>query len=419
MTDDRRPIVSPARLGPSSRLFVARAIGLTASIVTVLITARVLGPEGRGHVASFAVLTMTASTILGFGMGIGAYSLTASDGVDATALAPPFVLWACLVVGATTVIALATGAVGLLEAWVGPGGVILAPMAGLAAGTQFLSLGFTQFATGLGRSGVTALGYGLPSICIMIATLVAAVVMPSEPGFIGAQVAGWIVAATAMVVVLGLPIRPSSRGLRRLVARARTAGVGEVANALSYRLDVLILGPISGAGSVGIYSLAVQVLEPIWIVSSAASTGLLIRLRNIPRSEWWKTTSATLPLVIGLTALGAAGAIVLLPIMIAFVGRGFDQSQQVALVLAPGIVMLAVSKVLAAYNIASGRLGMSSFVGVATVVVTTALDLALMPRFGAIGAGIASSVGYGLSMVIWIVASRRLAQRPDIANRPA
>ena len=419
MTDGRRAGVSLARLGPSSRLFLARSIGLTASVVTVLITARVLGPEGRGHVASFAVLTITASTILGFGMGIGAYSLTASDGVDAAALAPPFVLWACFVAAATTVIALAAAAIGLLEAWVGPGGAILGVMAGLAAGAQFLALGFTQFATGLGRSGITALGYGLPSICIMTATLVAAVVLPSGPGFIGAQVGGWFVAATVMIVALGLPIRPSTRGLRQLVRRARTAGVGEVANALSYRLDVLLLGPISGAASVGIYSLAVQVLEPIWIVSAAASTGLLIRLRAIPRPEWWKTTTATLPVVVGLTALGAIAAIVLLPIMIAFVGRGFDQSQQVAIVLAPGIVMLAVSKVLAAYNIASGRLGMSSFVGIATVLMTTVLDLALMPQLGAIGAGIASSVGYGLSMVMWIAASRRLARRPDLADRPA
>lgn len=392
---------------PTGRIFVARVIGLGAALVTLLITARLLGPDGRGHLTTFVVLTMIAATILGLGTGIGAYSLAASGEASADELASWVGIWFLAVILGSAIAGLALGVVGLLDDLLGPTWGILVPLLAIGAGLQYLAMALTQLATGLGRSGAAALGFGLPALCVMVASVGVAMVRPDAFSFMVAHVAGWLAAAVALVLVLSLSLRPSRRGLAVLLGRARPAAAGDIFNALSYRLDVLLLGLISGPASVGVYGLATQALEPIWIIATSVSNGLLIRLREAQREVWARITARTLPSVVLLSAAGGLVVVVLMPLFIGLVGRAFGPSQVVAVALVPGITFLAVSKVLAAYNIASGHLGLSSVVGTASLAVTTALDLLLMPTLGATGAALASTVGYGASMLLWIGVSRR------------
>lgn len=396
---------------PSGRIFIARLIGLVAALVTVLITARVLGPEGRGHLATFAVLMMFAATILGLGTGVAGYSMAASSEAEAPELGGWIGAWCVAVIAFVAIVALALQHLGVLEHLLGSTSGMVVPLLAIGAGLQYLATALAQLATGLGRSGAAALGFGLPSLGAMVATVAVAIVGPDATWFMGAQVAGLLAAVVALAVVLRVSLRPSRRGLGALLRRGRPAAIGDISNALSYRLDVLLLGLISGSAGVGVYSLATQMLEPIWIFATSISNGLLIRLRDAPRKTWSRATARTLPAVILLSAAGGIAVVALMPIVINVTGRAFGASQIVGIALLPGVVCLAVSKVLAAYNIASGRLGLSSVVGVGSLSVTTALDLVLMPSLGATGAALASTIGYGASMSLWIMASHRWAAR--------
>ena len=397
--------------GPSGRIFAARVIGLGAALVTLLITARLLGPDGRGHLTTFAVLTMFAATILGLGSGIGAYSLAASGEASADELASWVAAWFLVVIVAAAIGVVALGTVSPLDSLLGASWATLVPLLAIGAGLQYLATALTQLATGLGRSGSAALGFGLPAVCVMIASVAVSIVRPDALSFMMAHVAGWLAAAVALAISLSISLRPSWRGLAILLGRARPAAAGDISNALSYRLDVLLLGLISGPASVGVYGLATQALEPIWILAASVSNGLLIRLRGAPQEAWARITAQRLPAVVLFSAAGGVVVVGVMPVFIGMVGRAFGPSQVVAAALVPGIVFLAVSKVLAAYNIASGRLALSSVAGAATLAITTTLDLLLMPTLGATGAALASTVGYCASMLLWVGASRRSARR--------
>lgn len=400
-------------IGPSTLVFLARVISLGAAIVTVLITARTLGPEGRGHVAVFAVLVLTSSTVLGFGTGVAAYSLAALDGTSPAVIARALVSWSLGLTVVAGAIALGISWSGQLDRWLGRDADMASVLLGLGSGAQYLALALSQLATGTGRAGVTALGFGMPAVFTMVITILASLVAPGASSFMVAQVAGWMLAAVSLAAVLSVSLLPSRADIPALSVRARRAALGEVANALSYRLDILLLAAIAGPGSVGVYSLAVQVVEPVWIVATAMSSGLLLRLRHLPRPRWARVTVSRLPTAVLFSMFGVAAVIALIPLAVTYVGPGFEQTQGVAICLAPGVVALAVSKILAAYNIACGRLAMGSVVATVSVIATTALDLALIPMMGAFGAAIASSLGYGVSMLLWIVMSGLWARRPS------
>jgi O-antigen/teichoic acid export membrane protein len=403
-----RPAFHSRLSSPSSRIFIGRALALIAGVVTVLVTSRGLGPDGRGHVATFAVLMTISSTVLGFGAGVATYSLVARDEAEAIAVGRGLVLWSIGLLLAVAASAAAASTAGLLAVWLGStSGVVIGLLAVGAAG-QFLAMGLIQLATGDGRATTTALGFGLPSVLVMVATLFANVSGPSIEAFMAAQATGWIVAALVLALILAVPLVPSASAIRAIAARGRAAAIGDLANVLSYRLDILLLGLISGPAAVGVYSLAVQVLEPVWILATSASNGLLIRLRRLPAAEWAAATHRTIGPVTIVTAACAIATVALVPVAIAIVGAGFSGAQVAAAVLLPGIVMLAVSKILAAFQIASGRLGLSSGIATASVVCTTVADIALMPGLGATGAALASSIGYGVSMALWVSAFPRI-----------
>ncbi len=233
--------------------------------------------------------------------------------------------------------------------------------------------------------------------------------------YLAVHAASYVLAAVVMLAAIGTAVWPT-RGMVRLVLRvSRAAAVGDISNALSYRFDVLVLGAIAGADAVGVYSLAVQALEPIWLIATAASSGLLITLAGSPVETWAERVRAVTRRVVLATFGGVSLVLLVFPGVVGLVGPTFALSPATAILLAPGVVALAGSKVLAAGQTAAGRLWLGSVIATAAVVVTTLLDLIIIPKLGPLGASVASSAGYGSSLAMWILVTRHFGSRPELA----
>ena len=83
-------------------------------------------------------------------------------------------------------------------------------------------------------------------------------------------------------------------------------------------------------------------------------------------------------------------------------GEPFRPSVAALIWILPGIVIFSVANVLAAYIAGIGKPRLNLLVSSISLVVTIALDLALIPKFNIVGAAIASSVSYTLSAVLLI-----------------
>lgn len=238
-------------------------------------------------------------------------------------------------------------------------------------------------------------------------------------GTVRAAVASWTIAnvltagfALAATRDLWLPARlpplldPSARLLVRL---ALTMGAVQVINLVSYRIELFILESYEGLADVGIYSIAMQAAEALWLIPAALATA--VTAPAVYETDARAARLVTRTAVRGL-ALTAAVAVVLgaaAPFVIPVVfGEEFDGSATPLLLLLPGAVAYAPVAVLVVYlSVRRGRPRLSLAVSLVGMVVSLAAALALIPAYGEAGAAVASSIGYAVGAALaWVFFQR-------------
>jgi len=103
-------------------------------------------------------------------------------------------------------------------------------------------------------------------------------------------------------------------------------------------------------------------------------------------------------------------------------GTAFQPSVVAVWLLLPGIVALSNARVLAGYLLGRNRQQVDLAASLAGLVVTVALDLLLIPRYGFAGAAIASSIAYATTLAVdlaWVVRHSTLTVKDLLLPTPA
>jgi O-antigen/teichoic acid export membrane protein len=189
--------------------------------------------------------------------------------------------------------------------------------------------------------------------------------------------------------------------------------IGNLLQLLNYRLDsFLVLAFVNTAG-VGLYAVGVAVAEGIWFVANAVSVVLLPRLTHADPEDAARLTPVACRNTLLVSLAAAVGAGVLAPVLVEPIfGPDFGPSVTAVYWLLPGTVALAGTKILASYVFSQGKPLVNSYVTLATVATTVLFDLALIPSFGVSGAAAASSIAYGLSLVLSLIVFSRMSGQP-------
>ena len=403
-------------LGPTGAFAAARLVGLAAGLVAVLLSARLFGPDGRGVIAAFAVLQFLGATGLALGSGSGAFVAAHRDTETGPAIANGLL---AIAAGLGVVAAALAGAAWFLGAWhvAIPGTPLVVALAlGPAVAGQYLVLGGSQLALGAGATKRAAAGLVIGPAVMLLSVGAAAVAGLSLPDFLLVQAAVWLLAG-AIFVIAGGGRLPGLSSARRILTGGRGAALGDLTNALSYRVDVLLVAALAGSAATGVYSLATQLMEPLWLLATSTASGLLIGFRGRSERERAARTVRAGRQTAALTAAGAVALVLAVPVASALAGPGFEDAPRIGLLLAPGIVFLAIAKIFAAYQTSLGRLWLGSVIATVAVAVGVAGGLLLIPPFGAAGAALAASLSYGSALAMWLVAFRSV--RVDVGAEPA
>jgi O-antigen/teichoic acid export membrane protein len=228
-------------------------------------------------------------------------------------------------------------------------------------------------------------------------------------GWLFAHSIGAILLLGASIGVAGVRL-PQRMVFNELFAFGLRGWLGNLASFLNFRLDQILMGFISTSAALGVYAVAVNGSEILLYVPGAVATALLPSLARSTEPEQQQARTlrsfrvlVLLTLVSG-TVLGAVGT-VLLPLLF---GRPFEPSVLPFLVLLPGAIGYAASRVFAGALFARSRPGRSSVAPVVTLVVGLVLDVLLIPTFGAVGAAIAATVGFlaGGGIAIYLYRAR-------------
>ena len=204
----------------------------------------------------------------------------------------------------------------------------------------------------------------------------------------------------------------SSEGFRNPIRAAFSFALpcylGNVTQFLNYRLDLFILGVLAGYAAVGRYTLAVSLGQLIWLLSTSAASVLLPKIaassdgsgdanqaiQNTNRLNRLIFTAS----VISAMCLGVAASQAI-PLLY---GEAFWPSFPALVLILPGIAVFSTVNILAAYIAGIGQPRLNLLVAVVALLVTVSLDLYLIPRFGILGASLASTASYSVSAILTI-----------------
>lgn len=175
---------------------------------------------------------------------------------------------------------------------------------------------------------------------------------------------------------------------------------------LNYRIDLFLINLLASASTVGVYFIAVQIVEKLWLLSQAVNTAIFPHLSGKYKRKS-KDTSVT-EVLGSATFMATAFASLVLALLGAsiiklFFGVEYMESAPVLLILLPGILASSVGRLLSNDFSARGKPMINVYVGAVTVIVNVMANIYFIPIMGAQGAAWATTISYAVNLCIKLV----------------
>jgi antigen flippase len=404
-----RPLVRAGLAG-----YVFTALILAVNLLTGIVTARALGPDGRGVTTAIVMVTQMAGVVaaLGAGTALSYFAARAPESAAqlmstwALVLLPMAVL---ALVGSELLLPTLFGAQDHHTLWLGR--IFLFNIALVLWGSlnNGLLLGLHDFFV---FNGLRFLQPALHAAVMLVLWLAGALTV--ELALITWTVTQGVVLAIGTVRLLrrvGVA-RPDLGLARRSVAYGIRAHGDALAGSLNTRLDLVILPAYVAATGLGLYSIAANLSLIINQLAGSLST---IILPAAARDQAGGPRKIVLSLQATL-ALATVGALVLFVaaelLLRVIYGEAFTHATDTLRILLPGTVLYAGSTVLAAGLHGAGYPLRATLGQVAGGVVTVAGLIAFVPSGGINAAAAVSTTAYATVFVLNLVAYRRTAGLP-------
>lgn len=386
--------------------FAPQALAVFTGIASSVVTARYLGPEGRGAL-SIVLLALVVLTMIG-DLGLGhAVTYFVSKGRLSAPRALAFCVYAALIAGlAVSVIALLawpTIAANVLQ------GVALPTfrVALLAVPAMLFVNLWIRMEMALQRFSATMLFQSAHTVGLLAVTVLVLLIAHGDVHeLVVAMAAVWIVTALSMAIGSasrhGFDPRVPGDVLAEIRSYAMRAYPGGLVSYSTLRFDLFVLNAYSGNAAVGQYSMAVTLTEKLWLIDSSVGQATMPEVISRTPREAAELTAATCRTVVLVTGVLGGLLGLLAPAIIGLLyGEAFLPAATPLQILIPGAVLFAASRILGQYQSGQlGRPGLMSTVSLIVAVVSLALYFALVPPYGYIGAAVGSVIAYSLGFVI-------------------
>lgn len=263
------------------------------------------------------------------------------------------------------------------------------------------------------------------NISVIILSIVQLVLAIILIWLLATGVAGWIavIVAANLVSVLyvffrltGFRWRTFARFNKALFRESVVFGVkgqaGTLLQMFNYRLDMFVVNYFLGLNAVGIYTIAVKVIELPWMMPQVVGN-VLYAMSSGDQDKYndeYVASSArktTVLMIVSSLAILATGWFV-----VPFVfGSKFADSVLPLVILAPSSIGVGIHKVLMHALMGKGHPQYMSYTAAIALGVTIALDFILIPLWGIPGAALASTIAYlvcAICTICWYTRESRL-----------
>lgn len=395
---------------------VSQVLSFGLGLLTSVVVARGLGPEGKGLYTLALLVPSLMITLCHLGIQWATAYYVAQRRYSIPDILGSNV-WLAVWLG-TGSIALSVLLVVFFNEWLVPGvpqsylliALLVIPAEMLFSYLRYLLLGLKHiYAFNL----INVAQKGILLVFMAIAVWI------TRGGVVSALAAGLCSWVVANVVLFSLTKRASGGAVftvnwsyvKEAVFYGLKAHIGNIFWFLTHRVDLFLVNGYLGSLAVGYYSLSVGLGEQLWMISQAASTVLFpIIAAEKDENRRRNLTPVVTRTAFLTTSLFALIMAILSPWLVKFLySETFLPSVRPLQGLLPGIVALSAARVLANDIAGRGRPLLNTYVVAAGFIVNILLNLVLIPSYGILGAAIASSASYTLILAIRLFLYCRLS----------
>ncbi|MBP1464748.1 oligosaccharide flippase family protein [Candidatus Chloroploca sp. M-50] len=396
-------------------------LGFLFGLGTVVIIARVLGPEGNGQYAIALLLPTFLLTLLELGIGAAnVYYVGRQEVTPDTAFKASLYIWISL------------SGIGMLI-----GGVliffyddILFP--GIPALLLWLALlsfppGLLQFYLGSLLQAVQDFRrYNLATISSPVMMFGFVSLLLVFKGGITAVIVAIVVVQVINVIIHYLLVQHHLRSdvdevattqqdinYKQYVIQAAKYGIkahgSGILTFINYRADLFFVNLMLNPAMTGVYVIALSLSEKLWFLSQSISAVLLPRLAELHNDD--EVRKQLTPLIarwtLIFTTAGAIALAIIAPFLIKILfGSAYRETLNPLLFLLPGIVSWSLVRILANDLASRGRPELNMYNMAIVVVINIVGNIVLIPRMGITGAALATTIAYLVACVtqVWMYA---------------
>ena len=377
-----------------------RLLNVVAAAGLGVLTARMLGPAGKGLYALPAIEAgLVASAFTGLNSATAYFLLNRR--------CPRSYLAVVAVAGAilTALAALAVLPIALLSSqpWTVLPALLSLPSAAAVCIGMGYAMGTKRVQSSMAMNVVTT----LLTLTMMAGGFALAGHRPSV------AIAVWVIANTIVGIGVTIWVVVRSRelhgdesvGTRAYLRFAAKIGGVNLVSLINYRADLYIVALFTGPTILGIYTIAISAAEALLTPTQVAALVAAPHIGSLGLADAGRLAARCVRNNL-LLALGVCGLLYVFagPVIHALYGQAFMRAVPALHILLAGVLALSLGSPISAYfTLKCGRPEVALWLASGSAAICIALSLALLPHLGMVGAAIGSSSGYvaGQTVAIW------------------
>lgn len=382
--------------------FATRLLMIFNSVGAGIIVARWLGAKGLGELAVINVAVTTIVQLGSFGLPSSNTYFIAQDHERLRSAAINSLIFA-LVIGSILAIALSALA-SFRPGWFGFVSPELIRIASISIPFQLIGLIGLNILLAVGKiRAFNLLDLAGQSFVLINALLALIVLNRGLETLVTLNTTTSILVSLLVALFLGITASSIARSkwradlalLRRMIGYGLKFHVSILAGAIILRADLLVVNHFRGPEEAGVYSVATQFGLLLMLLPGVIATLLFPRVtaEQDARGETTCLVTRSTALIMFFCCLAAVPFSLLLPMLY---GAAFSDATWLLLILLPGVYLIGLESVLVQHFNALGLPPAIPLYWVVTLAVNLILVFALVPRFGAQGAAIASTISYAV-----------------------
>jgi O-antigen/teichoic acid export membrane protein len=380
--------------------FVLRILNIAVSVALGVLTARLLGPAGKGIYAMPAVQAGLVATAFGGLSSTTSYFLLNRNS-GRRIVVPALISASVLIAVAAVVVAIL--AVVARALWAAPAAVASLPASAAVA----IVLGYVAGVKRIRYAPTTAVATTLVTFALMAVGLLLVARTP------WVAIAAWILGSTTVAVValaamvLHARTLPAGEPVRFFDYFSMTVkvGAGSLVTLLNYRADMYIVAVFLPAFDLGLYTVAVAAAEGLLVPTQIAALVTSPHIGGLDREAASRLTARCVRNNLLVAGITCAVIFVMAPYLVElFYGQAFLPLVPALRILLIGVVALSLGSPLSSYyTLKLGKPEIALVLAGSSAALCIATALILVPHLGIEGAAIASTVAYIVGQAAAIV----------------